>query len=155
MTALEALTLIRDSLAEWTQTIGGSAAVAGDVAELFGLLATRPGKVRAIVMIDREAKRGEYEETGAVDVHLLVVISRGRGFAREGSQVSGADPLITHVEAAREVLRSIDFPADETEVTIDYQGYRPFAWPTADPVDAYQLECSIGSQLPAIESVET
>ena len=43
----------------------------------------------------------------------------------------------------------MDFTIDETEWTLDYKGFEPFTFrPDDTPLDAYDLEFSLGKQLP-------
>lgn len=146
---------LRAELRTWVAAYAGSAEIAGDTVDLFGLLALKPGSVRVVIWIPREGKRGEFEESGMVDRELQIFVSRGRGFAALATdslirETAGAGkPLYDLVEEVRELVRAMDLPADTTESTPDYKGFEPFSLPTDRAVDAYQLRFSLGIQLPA------
>ena len=150
----EILIQITDALDDWASDYGGSAEFAGDAGHLFAILSAKPGGVRAAVWMRSEKKRGEYEETGIVDRTIHVIISRARGFRIEKSETHilttpSGPPLIDLVEEARDLLRGLDFELDETEWTLDYKGFEPFTFrPDDKPLDAYDLEFSLGCQLP-------
>jgi hypothetical protein len=153
-TIREILTVTCDALDAWARKHGGRAEIAGDPAHLFALLSHGPGAVRACIMLRRELKRGEHEEAGYVDRTFIVTISRGRGFTLEPSdalirQTTVGAPLFDLAEEARDIVRAIDYPLEDTDWTVDYQSTDLFEFPTENPVDAYQLTFSIGCQLPA------
>lgn len=147
------LTTVQSALATWAATYSGTAEVAGDASHAFSILAAKPGGVRAVVWIAGEKKRGEHEEASMVDDSLQVIINRGSSLTvRPGdthvSALGGKFPLIDLVEEARDVIRGLSLPADETEVTLDYQGFAFLADETG-PLNAYQLTFSIGNLLGA------
>ncbi len=150
----EILTQITEELHDWASQYGGAAEFAGDAAHLFSILSSKPGGVRAAVWLRSEKKRGDYEESGIVDVTIHVIVSRARGFRIERSEThitetASGQPLIDLVEEARDLLRGLDFSVDETEWTLDYKGFEPFTFrPEDKPLDAYDLEFSLGCQLP-------
>jgi len=156
MTTKDFILRIRDDLRSWASAQGGTVEIAGDAVDVFGMLQTKPGGLRAVVWIAREAKRGEFEEAGLVDRTVHVFVSRGRGFALQPSDTlirptgGAAKPLYDLVEEVRDVVRGIDMNTETTEVTLDYRGFRPFEMPTDRPVDAYQLEFMCGVQLPGL-----
>jgi hypothetical protein len=155
MTIGEQLELTRDTLLPWAQEIKGRVEIAADPVHLLGLLGTSPGAPRIVVLFDAEEKRGEYEETGRVDRKFLVVVSRGRGFKLDPADallegVAGGKPLYDLVEEAREMVRQIQFEAATTEVRPDYKGTRRLQL-EGMVVDAYQIEFTIGVQLPERE----
>ena len=77
------LVQIVDRLTTWAALYKGDAEFAGDAAHLFSILTAKPGGIRAAVWMRSEKKRGEYEESGIVDVTIHVILSRGRGFRIE------------------------------------------------------------------------
>lgn len=153
MSITEQITYVRDELQDWAAAYGGGCEIAGDIVHAFALLQHKPGSVRCVVWLSGEEKRGEYEEAGFVDRTFTVFVSRGRGFTLEPGDsltartAGNAEPLYDLVEEARQVIRGLEFAADETEVTPNFKSIRPFAFPTERPVDAYQIEFSIGSEL--------
>lgn len=147
------LTTVEAALQTWAATYKGDAEVAGDAAHAFAILAAKPAGVRAIVWIGSETKRGEHEEASVVDCSLNVIITRGKSLKlRLGdthvSTTGGNHPLIDLVEEARDVVRGISLPTDETEVTLDYKGFEYLA-DTEGPIDGYQLNFSIGNLMGA------
>ncbi len=153
MSIVDQITYIRDELHDWASALGGGCEVAGDIVHAFALLQHKPGTVRCVVWLSGEEKRGDYEEAGFVDRQFTVFISRGRGFTLEPGDsltartAGNAEPLYDLVEEARQVIRGLQFAVDETEVTPNFKSIRPFAFPTERPVDAYQIEFSLGSEL--------
>lgn len=153
MTIAAQLNQVATALDAWAKEHGGTAEVAADPFHLFALLGNKPGGVRAVVLFAGEAKRGEYEEQGAVDRSFGVIISRGRGFTLDPSAslvkgAGGGEPLYDLIEEARQLIRRISFDAETTEVTPNYLGCDLFPASEGKPVDAYQLNFSIGTQLP-------
>jgi hypothetical protein len=149
----DVLQTVKTALEDWVRRHRGSVEIAGDQDHLFALLEASPGFVRASIMLRREAKRGEYEEAGMIDLTFIVVISRGRGFSATTSDTLVKDtslgaPLFTVAEEARDVVRSITFP-EKTEQTANYMGMDLFEFPLDRPVDAYQLTFTLGCQMPA------
>lgn len=160
MTSKDLILQVRDALKTWAAGHGGTAEIAGDVIDVFQKLTNKPGSVRAVVWLRQEDKRGDFEETGVVDRTVIVFISRGRGFTLDPTDslwldtAGSGEPLFDLVEEARRLIRSMSLPQETTEATFDYKGYQPFNLATEQPVDAYQLEFSIGVQLPpAISSL--
>jgi hypothetical protein len=152
MTIAEQLTMIREALDAWVRPLAGAARIAEDAVSLVGMLATAPGSPRALVLFDGEAKRGDIDELGRVDRRFLVVISRGRGLvdATEARLVEtkiAGKPLFDLVEESREIVRAIRFDAETTEVIPSYVATRRTELDGL-LVDAYQIEFSIGTQLP-------
>src|SRR5262245_6999631 len=144
MTIAEGLNAVQQVLDAWAKSKGGAAEVAGDPLHLFGLLGLKPGGVRAVVMFAGDLKRGDFEESGISDLNFVVVLSRGRGFTLDpGASLvlgsAGGEPLFDLLEAARDLVRSMSFPEDETEVTPNYLGSEIFSTPDGKPADAYQL----------------
>ena len=150
----EQLKAVRDALADWAREHGGQVFVAADPYHLVTLLRETPKAIRCVVMFHGETKRGDYEERGAVDRTFWVVCTRGQGLKLEPGAslvdgVAGGLPLFDLVEEARQIIRGIQFSADTTEVTPNYLGVEPFST-EGYLVDAYRLEFSIGTQLPAV-----
>jgi hypothetical protein len=150
MTIGEQLIFIRAGLRAWVEDIKGRVEVAADPLHALGLLATAPGAPRVVVMFDAEVKRGDFEETGRVDRQYLLIVSRGRGFKLDPGDallegVAGGKPLYDLVEEGREVIRALVFTEDES--TPNYLAARRVKLEDLT-VDAYQLEFSVGTQLP-------
>jgi hypothetical protein len=152
------LKLVRDALAAWSRTCGATVAIASDPFHLVALLRENPKAPRAAVLFMGESKRGEHEEAGMVDRTFWVVVSRGQGLRLEPGAglvdgASGGQPLFDLVEQVRDVIRSLSFHPETTEVTpnnlsidaFNTEGYL---------MDAYKLEFSIGVQLP-VPTIET
>lgn len=154
MTIGEHLKFIAAALTDWAQESKGRVEIAADPVHLLGLLGTSPGSPRCVVMFDGEDKRGDFEESGAVDRKFLVVVSRGRGFTlnpgdalTEGS--AGGKPLYDLIEEGRETVRGLRFTAEGALETLpDYKGTRRLQVEEAT-VDAYQIEFTTGLLLPA------
>lgn len=156
----EILISIEAALKVWAKPHAGTVHLAGDPLHLFSLLGDKPGGVRAAIMVRDGQKRGEYEEAGQEDVTFLVVVSRGRGFKAEPADnlvrgSGGGAPLYDLVEQIRDVVRGIDLDDETTEVTFDFKGFGPYHNPFEILADAYQLEFSIGRQLPGITAGAT
>ena len=124
MTIAQHLSTVREALAPWAQSIGGSIAVAGDAAHLWNLLAEKPGAFRGALMFSTETPRGELE-TGRVDRKYILVLSRGRGFTADRGDnftkgSAGGKALYEIAEEARELIRSAEVESaddiDETSV---------------------------------------
>lgn len=156
MTINEQVLQIRDALATWAQEQKGRVEIAGDGAQLFSLLATSPGALRAVILFDAETKRGDYEENAGVDRKFLVVVSRGRGFQLSladnlttGS--AGGAPLFDLVEQAREIIRAQRFETGMLEPIPDYKGTTRTQFEGLPATDAYQIEFTLGTQLPILQ----
>lgn len=152
MTIVEQLKQIAAQLQPWATQENGRVEIAADAIHLLGILATKPGAPRVVVMFDAEEKFGEYEELGKVTRRFMIVISRGRGFAlnpgdnlTEGT--AGGKPLYELVEECREVLRAIVFDRTTTNGIPDYLSTIRFSL-EENAVDAYQLNLAIITQLP-------
>lgn len=148
------------ALKSWADTHGGKVHIAGDPLHLFALLGDKPGGVRVAVLVRDGLKRGEYEEAGHEDVTYLVVLSRGKGFTMErGDNLvrgsGGGAPLYDLVEEARDVVRGINLDPETTEATFDFKRFGPYQNPFEILADAYELEFSIGRQLPGITAGAT
>jgi len=150
----EQLDLIQSALGDWAAPYGGGCEIAGDIVHAFALLQHQPGSVRAVAWFTGEEKHGSFEEAGSVDRSFIVFISRGRGFALEPGDslmretAGGGLPLYDLVEAARQILRGLNFDEVTTAGTIDFRSIKPFAIATERPVDAYQIEFTIQVDLP-------
>lgn len=156
----EILEAMRIALAEWAKPLKGTVQVAGDPFHLFSLLAAKPGSVRVCLLADSGQKRGEYEEAGQEDSAFVVVVSRGRGFPLDpGASLqtgsAGGAPLFDLVEQIRDVVRGIDVDPEATEFTFDFKRWGKYSPPFESLTDAYQLEFTIGRQLPGITSGAT
>lgn len=153
MTIGEHLKFIADALKAGGTESKATVEIAADAANLPGRLATAPGSPRLTVMFAAEQKRRACEETGAVDRHFLVVVSRGRGLTLQPGNAltegaSGGKPLYDLVEETRETLRNLRLTQPNAlESVPDYQGTRRFPLPDSAG-DAYQIEFSIGTLLP-------
>lgn len=159
MTVTAQLELIRDKIRELWGTEGRRPVeIASDPMHLFGMFAdTAPNGARAVVMFTGEQKRGDYEEIGAVDRSFLVVITSGRGMVDKGDATRagvGYTPLYSIFESARQAVRAIEWPVREEgqagclEGIADYKSAGIFQLPDGRPVDAMQMEFSIGVLLP-------
>lgn len=152
MTIAEQLKFIKEKLKPWTDEVKGRVEIAADPVHVLGLLATSPGSPRVVILFDGEEKRGEYEELGRVDRKFLVIVSRGRGFKLEPGDAltdgaAGGRPLFQLVEEGREMVRAIVFDRETTEGIPNYTATRRLQL-EEQTVDAYQIEFSIGTQLP-------
>ncbi len=152
MTISEQLTFIAAQLQPWAAEVKGRVEIAADAVHLLGILATTPGAPRVVVLFDGEEKRGEYEELGRIDRKFIVVVSRGRGFKLDpGAQLTegqaGGKALYDLFEEARELVRDMVFDRTTTEGIPNYTGGSRFAM-EENAVDAYQINFSIGVQLP-------
>lgn len=163
MTIAAQLLAVRAALTAWARSLGGTVEIAGDPFHLLGLLQNKPGGLRVAILFQGETKRGEYEEAGLVDRNFSLVLSRGRGLAIEPADSlvattpnAGGTPLFDLVEQARDLIRGLQFENTlviplaslTTEVTPNYLGSETFAV-EGRPIDAYQLNFQIGTQLPA------
>ena len=157
MTIAEQIAVIKAALVSWSKQNKGNVHVAGDAAHLFRLLANSPGSLRAVILFDAETKRGEFESSGGVDRKFLVVISRGVGFKLdpadnlvEGS--AGGRPLYDLIEEGRETVRALRFTGDgQIEPEPDYKGTNRTQFEGLLATDAYQIEFTLGTQLPIHE----
>lgn len=152
MTIGEQLQFIQQQLRPWADDTKGRLEIAADPVHLLGLLAVSPGAARIVILFDGEEKRGEYEETGRVDRKFLVTVSRGRGFKLDPGDAliegaAGGKPLYDLVEEGRELVRALVFDRETTEGMPDYKATRRVQLEELT-VDAYQIEFTIGTQLP-------
>lgn len=167
MTIATQLKIIRDALDKWARTRKGHAHIAGDPYDMFSMLRMTPGGIRVVVMFHSELKRGEYEESGFVDRTFWVGLSRGRGMKLTPGQdmveqSAGGPPLFDLIEEARQAIRNISFESTldigalraTTEDYPNYKGTNPFQM-EGYLMDAYNLEFSIGVQLPAPDDNES
>ncbi len=150
MTIAEQLNFIADALKPWAEETKTRIEIALDPLHVIGLISTAPGAARVILMFDGEDKRGEFEESGRVDRKFLLVVSRGRGLTLQPGDaltqgVAGGKPLYDLIEEAREMVRALRF--DEAETIPNYLATRRLTLGD-NLVDAYQIEFSIGTQLP-------
>lgn len=158
MTIAQQLNAVKEALKPFAEDKGLGLDIAGDPFEALLRLKSKPGAGALVIFSQGEVKRGEYEETGAVDRNFAVIVSRGQALTIEpgASLVKGAaggEPLFDLIEQARDVVRAIQFedpsaPDPTTEVTPNYLGFEPYSV-EGRLMDAYQLNFQIGSQLPA------
>lgn len=155
MTIASQLKQIRDAAQAWAEPLSGSAEIARDIIHLFALLGTRPGGFVAVCAFRSEEKRGEFEEASMVDRKFWIVLSFGQSMRIDKGEalVSGAaggKPIFELVEGLRDqVIRQLQFDPATTEVTVDYKSALPFEIPEGLLIDAYTLEFTLGSILPA------
>lgn len=133
--------------------------IASDPLDLFGLFsATAPQGLRAVIMFTGETTRGVDGEVGGfVDRKFMVVVTTGKAMLAAGDatrETPSRKPLYELVEGARDTLRNATFSSDTTEGNFTYNGASVFVLPDGMPVDALQLEFTLGTQLPATESTE-
>lgn len=152
MTISDQLKFIKAQLTPWITEVKGRVEIAADAVHLLGLLALSPGAPRVVILFDGEDKRGEYEELGKVDRKFMVVISRGRGFKLDPGAaltegVAGGPALYDLFEQCREVIRDIVFDRATTDGITNYTAGLRFSL-EENAVDAYQINFSIGVQLP-------
>ena len=152
MTIREQLTFLAEQLAPWAIEFKGRVEIAADPLHVLGLISTAPGSPRLVLMFEGEEKRGEYEETGKVDRKFIVVVSRGRGLQLQPGEnlitgSAGGQPLYDLIEQAREMVRGLVFDRETTDGIPDYTATSRLKLEDST-VDAYQIEFSIGVQLP-------
>jgi hypothetical protein len=128
--------------------------IAQDPFHAVYLLTMTPQSGAVIAMFESETKRGEFEEAGEVDRTFRVIITRGRGMKLEPGAsltdgVAGGKPMFELVEALVAVVRALEFDPVTTETHVNYRETKPFTM-EGYTLDAYQVEFSIGCQLPAV-----
>ena len=160
MTIAEQLKGLKETLEGWATSNNAFVMVAGDAVELVGILATKPGDVRAVLYFVQEVPRGSYDELGKVERTFHLVLSRGRSFTlqRDGNltgDASASRPLFDIVEEAREVVRHYTTEATTEDRLVQYLGTRPFNAGGELILDAYQVEFLIVAQIPDSYTVET
>jgi hypothetical protein len=161
VTIKDQLELVEAQFDGWAKEHSGRVLIATDPADVFTRLTDKPGGVCAFVLFQNEEKFGEYEELGMVNRTYLVIVSRGRGLELDPATNlvrgrAGGPPLFDLIESARQLLRACDFtpPQDEqhhdpenAECVPDYKGARPWRGAADLPLDAYELEFSVLTQL--------
>jgi hypothetical protein len=160
MTIRTQLEQIKVAIDTWAKGKAIKVGVAQGPEHAGWLLSQSPGAGRVYICFASEMKRGEYEESGEVDRLFNVILSRPTGLKAEpgDSLMDGADggpAMFDLLEELRAVVRAVVFtePADDpmetTEVSPNYQKMEPFVW-QGYRTDAYQIDFSIGCQLPAV-----
>lgn len=163
LTPADLLTTLRDGLAAWALANRGNLHIAGDAFHVDQLLEQSPAGFRVIIWWSGDQPAGDVPEAGIVTNNLRVVLSLGRGMAKEKSAHlitgrAGQKPLYELVSEARARVRAIEFsdPADEISgVWADYMGCSPLAAPGGLPLDAYEvafaLETAVEAEVPSSE----
>lgn len=161
MTTKAQLIALKAALVIWGGPLGAQIDVGACISELFGMFAEgAPQGLRVKILFAGETKRGEFEEAGMVDRNFTIVMKTPKSMAREADDTKESNatrPPYDLVESLRDALRAVQFGdpdnadgTNTTEVTPDYKGTGIFQTPTQGAVDGYQLDISIGTQLPAI-----
>lgn len=156
MRIADILKSVRAALQTWADQYKGGAEIARDPVHAFSILQQKPGGVRAVILFQSEDKRGDYEEAGLCDETFFVVLTSGKSLQLNPGDdlvdgAAGGPAMYNLIEDARDIVRGLSLD-DDTEVTPNYKGCRPYVLPGNILTDAYQLEFSIGNQLPAIQT---
>ena len=156
MTIKNQINTLVTALNTWGKTTDSKAEPATDLLHFFSIitrgLSLKPGAVRLAVMFNGETVRGDIEELGRVDRSILIGISRGRGLTLLGADAltrdTGAgDPLFDLAEQVRDTILGHQFDSQTGEAWPYYKGLKRIEI-EGMLIDAYQIEISIGTQLP-------
>jgi len=128
----------------------GTVSVAGDRFNAVELLGQSAGQLRFIISYSGWKKRGDYEETRAVDHTFKVCVSTGRLMtAVQGAGlmqiVAGQKPLFDLVNRLGARLHAIEFPDKVTEGTLDITDCNEVQTPDGTLVDAYEITATLGA----------
>jgi hypothetical protein len=160
MTLIEQLELTRGALEAWAKTWKAKAVVAADRADVLARILEAPESPHCYVYFEGEEPRGENsDDSGMYDHVLLVVITRGRGLTID--QASGlvkSTPakaaMLELCEKCRQILRALNFTPTQPEYAEDrdqilpsYKGLRPWRGSGDWPLDAFELEIRILTQI--------
>lgn len=148
---------LQQNLDQWIQQEGGKCIVAFDAVHMWSLLLSRPGTIRIVVAYDGESPRETFPGgsiTGRVDRRFLIGVSRGRGLnPNRGDNLiglsGGGRPLFEFTEEVAALCRGIIMDPMTTERPVEYKGITRLDIPGMI-VDAFQIEISIGTQLPIV-----
>jgi hypothetical protein len=157
MTINQIITKVRNSCDAWIQSEGGKAYVASGFFDCWEFLSNKPGSAKIGVYAVRGTPRNNFPQgsnlTRREDEHFKVVISRGRGLQSyrsanltDGS--SGGRPLYDLLDDLRMVVMNILFDPITTERPHEYLGWSEWGKEQGVDIDAYELNFSIGNQLP-------
>ena len=160
MTISEQLDQIQQSVQSYCNP-GGKASVVNDLVHLWQQLTQKSTGLRVLIMYAGEVPRGPFTVSAVlnrVDRRFLTVVTRGRSLTvdrgstlYQGTSVGQA--LYVDVENVRDTLRALQFDPQTTERPVDYAGITPFSTEgTGMIVDAYQIEFTVGTDIPAVES---
>jgi len=152
------LNWIKTMLKDWAKDQGGVAIIGHDLNHLWEIAFSTSKVPRCIIAYVGEDIRGDFSWAAAasrVDRHFIVLVTRARGYTADRGQtfsetVGTSRPFVDLLEEARDIIRTLTFDPATTEANsldpVDYRGIKP-ALPDDYPLDAYQIEFSIGTQL--------
>lgn len=146
--------IIRQVLAEYTDTRGGYSKVMANMAHLWEELFVVSEKPRCLVVYNGEDSRGGFNQANTlhrVDRQWQVVVVRGHGFKNLMSE--GTEPFYDSLETIREIIRKLLNISEE--FPIDYKAIKPLpnvgTGQTANVfMDAYLISFSTANDIPAI-----
>lgn len=159
MTIREQIEFVRGALADWATTWSAEAKLAADRSDVFRQLVGGPDRSHCYVYFEGEEPVEAYRASGGVERTILVVLSRGRGLSLDdaGNLVCGPpgeQPLFDLVEACRDILATLNFVPtqnkhanDRDQVLPTYGGIRPWRGVGYLPLDAFEIEIRILTQL--------
>lgn len=150
LTVAALMLLLRNDLTAWAKPLGGSVSIASERFNALELMQQQPGALRVIVSYGGWKKRGDYEETAAVDHTFKFCISTARiltAIAGDGMivPVAGKTPLFELTDKLGARLRSVEFPDGVTECTLDLIECSEVTTPEGTRVDAYEITASLGA----------
>jgi hypothetical protein len=151
LTPADLLTLLRDGLATWAATNKGSLHIANDAFHVDQLLEESPAGFRIIVWWGGDQPAGDEPHAGIVTNNLRVVLSMGRGMAKDKSTHlvigrAGQKALYELVSECRARVRAIEFSDPDDEISgvwPEYMGTAALVAPGGLPLDAYELSFAL------------
>lgn len=159
MTIIEQLQLVQGALTEWAETWKAEALIASDREDVLRRLTETPNKSHCLVYFEAEEPVPDLSNSGGVNRIILVVISRGRGMTINPTTnlvTARGDklPLYDVLESGRTLLCNLNFTPSQTshagnrdEILPVYSGTRPWRGAPQFPLDAFEMEIRILTQL--------
>ena len=144
------LRLVRADLDAWAAKYKGTTSIASDRYNAVELLSQRPGGLRVVISYAGFKKRGDYEETKAVDHTFKFLITTGRVLTAKPGEatvnpIAGQTPLYELTDRLAARLRAIEFPDGSTEGTLDLTNGDEVTTPEGVFVDAYEITGTLGA----------
>jgi hypothetical protein len=150
LTVAALMLLLRNDVTAWAKPLGGTVSVASERFNALELLQQQPGAMRVVISYGGWKKRGDYEETRAVDHTFKFCISTARvltAIAGDGMivPVAGKTPLFELTDKLSAKLRAIELPDGSTEGTLDLIECGEVTTPEGTRVDAYEITATLGA----------
>ncbi len=149
----EILTTLETHLRAYVEAKKGALSIAEDPFHVYEILADGPGGFHVIIAWGGDKEVSGHATVGIVENRIKVIISYNRGLAiKQGAHLTIArgtqGPLYKLLSEVRAKCRELTYAADDTDVNLEYQGADEFAVPGDLPLDAYEMNFTLHSNLP-------